>query len=138
MRAHNLANTRVEANNVLTPTRGRKTRSGLILALLGASLWATILSGGCAGTDEGGGGGTPVLSRFESEPPGASVFVDGGFVGTTPTSFHLPAKPSVHVRLELPGYFPVDTMLDREKTLPAGAPAGTGWEDLYYWPLVRK
>lgn len=101
-------------------------------------LAAVVALVGCAGPDAGQEAGAPVLSRFESEPPGASVFVDGGFVGATPTSFHLPAKPSVHVRLELPGYFPVDTMLDRRKDLPADAPAGTGWEDLYYWPLVRK
>lgn len=131
MRALNLANTRVEANNVLTAKGGRRPRSGLILAGL-------ALLFGCAGTDTTGEAGPPTLSRFESEPPGASVFVDGGFVGTTPTTFHLPAKPSVHVRLELPGYFPVDTMLDRRTGLPTDAPAGTGWEDLYYWPLVRK
>lgn len=110
---------------------GRTSRSGLILAAILALV-------GCAGADTNADASAPVLSRFESEPPGASVFVDGGFVGTTPTAFHLPAKPSVHVRLELPGYFPVDTMLDRRTGLPADAPAGTGWEELYYWPLVRK
>lgn len=131
MRALNLANRPPEANNVLTGTWRRKPRSGLILA-------GVLLLVGCAGTDTNEGGDVPVLSRFESEPPGASVFVDGGFVGTTPTSFHLPAKPSVHIRLELPGYFPVDTMLDRRTGLPPDAPAGTGWEEVYYWPLNRK
>lgn len=131
MRAHNIANRPPEANNVLTGTWRLEPLSGWLLA-------GALCLGGCAGPDTHEASTTPLLSRFESEPPGASVFVDGGFVGTTPTAFHLPAKPSVHVRLELPGYFPVDTMLDRRTGLPPDAPPGTGWEDVYYWPLVRK
>lgn len=128
MRATKLANTRFGANNVLSWTRARLAAPAALLLALG----------GCAGSEEGPDASAPVLSRFESAPPGASVFVDGGFVGITPTSFHLPAKASVHVRLELPGHFPVDTILDRRIGMAADAPAGTGWEDLYYWPLVRK
>ncbi|MCO5167811.1 MAG: PEGA domain-containing protein [Planctomycetes bacterium] len=79
-----------------------------------------------------------MLSRLETEPPGATVFVDGSFVGITPTSTYLPAKSSVHVRLELAGHQTIDTMLDRRVGVPAGAPPGTGWEAVYYWPLVRR
>lgn len=130
MRATKLANTRFGANNVLS-------RTALGLVRLAGAAGLLLVLGGCASSD-GAVDSAPLLSRFESAPPGASVFVDGGFVGITPTSFHLPAKPSVHVRLELPGHFPVDTMLDRRLGMNADAPAGTGWEDLYYWPLVRK
>lgn len=126
MRATKLANTRFGANNVLSSV-ARQAGAAALLLLLGA----------CAASEDTPNT-RPVLSRFESSPPGASVFVDGGFVGITPTSFHLPAKASVHVRMELPGHFPVDTMLDRRLGMTADAPAGTGWEDLYYWPLVRK
>ena len=47
---------------------------------------------GCAGavgirSDDG-----PKLSRIESDPQGASVFVNGGFVGSTPAAFHLPPR----------------------------------------------
>jgi hypothetical protein len=95
-----------------------------------------LTGGGCTST--GTDPGAPVLSRFESDPAGASVFVDGGFVGMTPTAFHLPAKPRVEVRVELHGHFPANATLDRRLGLPEDAPAGTGWEPLYYWPLVRK
>jgi hypothetical protein len=126
VRATKLANTRFGANNVLSSVARQAGVAALLLVL-----------GACAASEEASDS-RPVLSRFESAPPGASVFVDGGFVGITPTSFHLPSKPSVHVRMELPGHFPVDTMLDRRLGMSAEAPAGTGWEDLYYWPLVRK
>lgn len=95
-----------------------------------------LSAGACAST--GVDTGTPVLSRFESDPQGASVFVDGGFVGMTPTAFHLPAKPSVEIRIELHDHFPATAVLDRRLGLPADAPAGTGWEPVYYWPLVRR
>lgn len=104
-----------------------------------ASRWialVALLAGGCAGaqTDPG----APVQSRFESDPSGASVFVDGGFVGVTPTAFHLPAKPTVEVRLELHDHFPATARLDRRVGTPPDAPAGVGWEPVYYWPLTRK
>jgi hypothetical protein len=95
-----------------------------------------LACGACAGT--GIDPGAPILSRFETDPAGASVFIDGGFVGTTPTAFHLPAKPTVEVRLELHDHFPATARLDRRIGLPADAPAGTGWDPLYYWSLNRR
>lgn len=79
-----------------------------------------------------------VQSSIETDPAGASIFVDGGFVGTTPTSFHLPPKRRVALRLELPGYFPVDTFLDRAAGVPAEAEEGVGWDAHYFFPLQKK
>src|SRR5688572_9541676 len=97
---------------------------------------APLFLAGCAsgGIDPG----APIMSRFETDPPGGSVFVDGGFVGVTPTAFHLPAKPSVDLRIELHDHFPVVERLDRRLGLPADAPDGTGWEPVYFWPLNRR
>jgi hypothetical protein len=102
----------------------------------GSVALVAFLLNGCAGaqTDPD----APVASRFESDPAGASVFVDGGFVGVTPTAFHLPAKGTVEVRLELHDHFPATARLDRRVGTPETAPAGVGWEPVYYWPLVRK
>jgi hypothetical protein len=80
----------------------------------------------------------PVLSKFETNPPGASVFVEGGFVATTPASFYLPAKPRVSIRLEMVGYLPVEEVLVRAKGTPEGAEEGAGWEELYFWELYGK
>lgn len=106
---------------------------------LGLSLcFALAAQVGCAAL--GGATTAPRLSTFESDPPGASVFVDGGFVGTTPASFYLPAKDRVEVRLEAPGYAPHEDVLLRRTTVPeeARAEEGVGWEDLYYYRLLPK
>lgn len=79
-----------------------------------------------------------VLSSIESDPAGASVFVDGGFVGTTPAKFRLPAKKRVELRIERPGYVFKEEVLLRKVGTPADAPAGVGWEPLYYYPLLKK
>lgn len=80
----------------------------------------------------------PRLTLIETDPKGASVFVDGGFVGTTPASFFAPAKDRVDLRLELPGYVPQEDVLVRRKNLPPGAAEGIGWEESYYYPLTPK
>lgn len=130
VRATTLANTTFEANDLPT-ARGprRRARGAWFLA-------SVALLTGCAGTDTGAD--EEVTSRLETEPPGATVFVDGSFVGITPTTATLPAKRSVHVRLELTGYQTLDTMLDRRIGIAPDAPPGAGWETVYYWQLVRK
>ena len=108
---------------------------GRTLALLALCCWL-------AGCNSLGGVGdrTPRVSTFETDPTGASVFVDGGFVGTTPASFHLPAKDRVEVRIEAPGYMPHEDVLLRRSTVPEDAKAeeGVGWEELYYFQLLSK
>jgi PEGA domain-containing protein len=78
-----------------------------------------------------------VRSAFASDPEGASVFIDGGFVGQTPTSFFLPDKDIVDVRVQHPGYLPMEEELHRAK-VPEEAGEGVGWESSYYYPLTPK
>lgn len=115
--------------------------------------WAAIALGvalalapaGCSSSESaGGGGGTSgpvatqkVLTTIDGSPRGASVFVDGGFVGVAPATFHLPAKKSVEVRVEMPGFVPYQTTLYRAAVAP-GAEDGVGWDDLYYFELTKK
>ncbi len=106
----------------------RRTLAGALLLL--------PLTTGCAGP--GAGGMDPRHSLLDSDPEGAAVFVDGGFVGTTPARFFLPAKERVEVRLELPGYVSEQGVLLRKAGTPADAPEGVGWEEVYYYPLTRK
>lgn len=77
-------------------------------------------------------------SQFESEPPDAAVYVDGGYVGRTPTAFHLPPRGTVRIRLELPGYTPIEDVLYRDGSVPPDAAEGVGWQDHYYYPLVPR
>jgi len=79
----------------------------------------------------------PVRSEFTSDPENASVFIDGGFVGQTPTSFFLPAKDVVDVRVQHPGYLPMEEELHRAK-VAEGVGEGVGWESSYYYPLKPK
>ena len=89
-----------------------------------------------------GGCGAPEMpqraSRIETDPPSAAIYVDGGYVGKTPTAFHLPAKDKVQLRLELPGYSPQEDVLYRDSATPAGAPEGVGWEEVYWYPLPPR
>ena len=80
---------------------------------------------------------SPERSSFETEPEGASLFIDGGFVGTTPTRFFLPAKPRVQLRIQRPGYLPVEETLIRTAVGPDQG-EGVGWEPLYFFPLTPK
>jgi hypothetical protein len=94
---------------------------------------ASVLLLGLAGCSSLGGArdNSPVLSLFETRPPGASVFVEAGFVGTTPCSFYLPAQDRVEIRLEFPGYLPQDDILVRRRSVPKDAEQGVGWESNY-------
>lgn len=104
-----------------------------------AAGWLAALGlAACASQEAGRPSAKKLQSAFETDPSGASIFVDGGFVGTTPTSFHLPPKKRVALRLELPGYFPVDTFLDRAAGTPPEAEEGVGWDAHYFFPLQKK
>ena len=65
------------------------------------------------------------------------MFVDGGFVGQTPTAFFLPAKDQVEIRILHPGCLPTEEILYRAK-VPVGAAEGMGWEPDYFYPLNPK
>ncbi|MCA9774864.1 MAG: PEGA domain-containing protein [Myxococcales bacterium] len=80
----------------------------------------------------------PRASRIETAPDGASVYIDGGFVGTSPATFFIPAKARVDLRLELPGYMPLEDVLVRAAGTAPDAPDGVGWDEVYYYPLNRK
>lgn len=118
-----------------TAERPRKRLCGPGMAALAAAM---VALSGCAANDPKGPDTKVVQSRFESDPAGATIFIDGGYVGTTPTSFRLPPKRQVRLRLELPGHFPVDTTLDRLPNVPEGAEPGVGWEEVYYFVLKSK
>lgn len=115
-----------------TAERPRKRLCGPAMAALVA------LVAGCAANDAKGPETKVVQSRIESDPAGATISIDGGYVGTTPTSFRLPPKRQVRLRLELPGYFPVDTQLDRLPGVAEGAEPGVGWDEVYYFVLKSK
>ena len=102
-----------------------------------ALLVAGVLLGltGCMG---GVNDNAPHLSTVESNPAGASVFVDGGFIAITPASFYLPAKDRVGIRLELGGYLPVDEILVRSRSVPEDAEEGVGWDEVYFYELYSK
>src|SRR3954469_23234982 len=54
---------------------------------------------------------------IRSNPPGAKVFIDGAMVGTTPYTMsdtHIVGS-STSVRLEYPGYAPMDTAIHRSE-----------------------
>ena len=99
-------------------------------------LWGTALAllllAGCAGGPEGADKSNRG-SLFESDPPGASVFVEGSFAGTTPARVPLPSKARVSVRIERPGYTTHEEILTR--SAPPSAPDVEGWEDVYYFHL---
>jgi hypothetical protein len=109
---------------------------------------AFVLAFGLAGCASGGGDGgaagggaqdlTARLSRIESQPPGASVFVDGAFVGKTPVEVQLPARRQVELSLDLPDHQTVNAHLARALGVPADAGPGVGWEAVYYYPLTPK
>jgi hypothetical protein len=103
-----------------------------------AAGWLAVLSLAACASQEERPSAKKLQSAFETDPAGASIFIDGGFVGTTPTSFHLPPKRRVALRLELPGYFPIDTTLDRAAGTAADAEEGVGWDAHYFFPLQKK
>ncbi len=111
---------------------------GLLGAAARAALivLALLVSGCASAPGDAGSGAHP--STIRTDPAGAAVFVNGGFVGTTPATFMLPAKERVELRLELPGYMSHDDVLLRAPGTPADAPEGVGWDEVYHFPLVRK
>ncbi len=69
-----------------------------------------LLMPGCGATFFWGNERVPVTS----DPPGATVFVDGTESGATPVSLRLPRHgPKALIRIEYPGYKPVEIMTKR-------------------------
>lgn len=106
---------------------------------VGLTALFALLLGGCASSGPGAAKeAEPEVSRIETEPAGASVFMEGGFVGTTPCAFLMPAKKEVTIRIERPGYQFVEELLRRNANVAADAPEGVGWEEVYFWNLTAK
>jgi hypothetical protein len=102
------------------------------VSLLPALGVALCLLSGCAGGAENAH--KPLVnSTFESDPPGATLFVEGSFAGTTPMEYQLPAQARVEVRVTRPGYKTHTEVLTRKA--PPSAPVGEGWEAVYYFSL---
>ena len=95
---------------------------------------AAVLLAGCA---------HPVV--IDSEPPGASVLVDGTLIGKTPVSFvdRSGFKRSYEVTVSLDGYRPLHQVLTQQfqpTVLCCPVLIPVGWqlpEDRYVWPLAR-
>jgi len=85
--------------------------SGIVALLL-------VLFSGCATVTRG----TNDLLVVESEPPGATVKVSNGMVGTTPTSFKLPRKNDVHLTISKEGYETLE--VDVRSGVSGGGAAG--------------
>ncbi len=68
-------------------------------------LAAIVACAGCASAVEG----TRQQVAFSSDPPGASVIVDGVNLGTTPAEIELGRRHSHSVRIEKVGYVPYET-----------------------------
>jgi hypothetical protein len=77
----------------------------IILGLAGLSI-----TGGCASIMSGGG---EQVVRVNSTPAGAAVKIDGHDYGVTPTLAKLTRKENHVVRLELAGYQPSETRLEK-------------------------
>lgn len=103
--------------------------------IIGLTLLFSALSLGCSGP--GATRHDPARSTFESDPAGASIFVDGGFVGRTPTAFFLPAKEQVEIRILHPDCLPLEEVLYRAK-VAEGSGEGLGWDPTYFYPLNPK
>jgi hypothetical protein len=71
-------------------------------------------------------GGCASSTMIQSQPPGARVYVNGAAVGTTPytmTDTKIVGSTTM-IRLELPGYQPLDTTISRNEELDALALVG--------------
>jgi len=99
------------------PVRSKKT--GLVIALLcvclavGAIGYKTLQKTAPVSDSDQGGSLQPVASAtldVASTPPGAQVYVDSAFKGTTPAGILL-APGSYEVRLSLPGYYEWEAQL---------------------------
>jgi len=58
--------------------------------------------------------GTTQSINFESSPSGATVFLDGERVGSTPLTLTLKKKKYSSLRVELEGYNTISRQLDKE------------------------
>src|SRR5260370_42161137 len=85
-------------------TLARKRRVCLVRSW-GMMLAVTIAVAGCASAIKG----TRQTVAFSSDPPGASVIVDGTNLGTTPAEIELARHDSHSVRIEKVGYVPYET-----------------------------
>jgi hypothetical protein len=106
-------------------------------ALLPLALGLLLFLPGCRSVG-GVGAYEKTLSTIDSDPPRASVFIGGGFVGQTPATLYLPAQDRVDLRLEHPDTLAFEDVLVRKRGVPADAEEGVGWEADYYYPLIRK
>jgi hypothetical protein len=121
--------------DTLRPTIRIRGQFRVTLALV---LGLSTLSLGCATSGPGAVRHEPQVTKIETEPAGASVFMEGGFVGTTPCAFLMPAQPEVTIRIERPGYQFVEELLRRHSQTPNDAAEGVGWDEVYFWPLTAK
>jgi hypothetical protein len=84
-------------------TVGAATVAGVLAALLGASGCATASR---STSDE--------RVFVESHPSGASIFVNGGFAGTTPGLVEMPRDRMINVVCRLDGYEDASVTVHRE------------------------
>jgi hypothetical protein len=85
--------------------------------LLSAALLLLIFMSGCATVTRG----TKDTLVIESEPPGAEVSLSNGMHGKTPTSFKLPRKDTVVVKITKDGYEPVEVNVHSQISGAGGA-----------------
>jgi len=60
----------------------------------------------------------PYQIQVASEPPGATIYLDGEPHGKTPAALEVPGEGSHQLRLELEGYQPWSATAERHKPLP--------------------
>jgi hypothetical protein len=86
-----------------------------------------LIFSGCATVTQG----PTERVRVASNPPHATVFLNGKSVGQTPTMIVLGRFRAPRLRLELPGYEPFDLHLEKQLTYNV---LGNFW--LFYTPIV--
>ncbi len=86
----------------------RTSRAGR--AAIGLAVISLILLPDCGTLSSGGDQGVPVTSN----PPGANVFVDGRAGGQTPAFLRIRKKGDPVIRIEYPGYIPVEVRPKRK------------------------
>jgi serine/threonine protein kinase len=103
--------------------KGRRRRGLLALILsaltliIGISLWALMVNR--EATTSQGTAAAPVEIEIRSNPPGASVYIDGALKGRTPLVLRL-SEDEYRLRLEANGYYDFDSSLvvDRIRNTP--------------------
>jgi hypothetical protein len=67
--------------------------------------------------------GCTSTTQIQSVPPGAKVYVDEEFLGTTPYMYsdQKVVGSTIHLRLEKEGYEPLQTTIQRNEEADAGA-----------------